>query len=154
MSDEVDDVASVFTEQIEHRFGMSIGTLKAAVAAAPDAHREATEVVRWHSLLTESQAAVERAEDDLLRALETQPGEVDDLTMDLAHQVNDAVSARDGRALVVRWLLDPDAPGKQSRPTADWPVGRGRSAHQGPAVPTSPPARPATAPATGRGVLR
>ncbi|CAL9584609.1 hypothetical protein SUDANB106_05116 [Streptomyces sp. enrichment culture] len=153
MSDEVDDVASVVTEQIEHRFGMGIGTLKAAVAAAPDARREATEVVRWHSLLTESQAAVERAEDDLLRALETQPGEVDDLTMDLAHQVNAAVSARDGRALVVRWLLDPDAPGKQS-PTADWPVGRGRSAHQGPAVPTSPPARPATAPATGRGVLR
>ncbi|PZG80529.1 hypothetical protein C1I97_35770 [Streptomyces sp. NTH33] len=153
MSDDAEDVVGVLTEQIEQRFGMSIGELKTAVAAAPDANRQATDVVRWHGLLTESQTALERAEDDLLRALETQPSEVDDPTMDLAHRVNAAVTARDGRAMVVRWLLDPDAPGKRG-PDADRLARLDRGRRQGPAVPTSAPARPATAPATGRGVLR
>ncbi|MFP8887599.1 hypothetical protein [Streptomyces mangrovi] len=153
MPDEVDDVVGVLTEQIEHRFGMGIGTLKAAVAAAPDAHREATEAVRRHDLLTESQAVLEHAEDDLLRALETQPGEADDHTVDLAHRVNDAVSARDGRAMAVRWLLDPATRGERS-PAAGRPTRLDRSTRRGPAAPTSPPARPATAPATGRGALR
>ncbi|MFD5656209.1 hypothetical protein [Streptomyces hirsutus] len=143
----------VLTEQIEQRFGMNIGTLKAAVTAAPDANRQATDIVRWHGLLTESQTVLERAEDDLLRALETQPTEVDDPTMELAHRVNAAVSTRDGRAMVVRWLLDPDAPGKRG-PTADWLARLNRGRRQGPAVPTSAPARPATATTTGQGALR
>ncbi|MFD6324604.1 hypothetical protein ACFWOL_17430 [Streptomyces sp. NPDC058442] len=153
MSDDADDVVGVLTEQIEQRFGMNIGTLKAAVTAAPDANRQATDIVRWHGLLTESQTVLERAEDDLLRALETQPSEVDDPTMDLAHRVNAAVSTRDGRAMVVRWLLDPDAPGKRG-PAADRLARLNRSQRPGPAVPTSAPARPATAPATGQGALR
>ncbi|MGP3733007.1 hypothetical protein ACTWJ9_07270 [Streptomyces sp. GDS52] len=153
MPDEADDVVGVLTEQIEQRFGMSIGTLKAAVTAAPEANRQATDIVRWHGLLTESQTVLERAEDDLLRALETQPNEVDDPTMDLAHRVNAAVSTRDGRAMVVRWLLDPDAPGKRG-PAADRLARLNRSQRPGPAVPTSAPARPATATATGQGALR
>ncbi|QEV10037.1 hypothetical protein CP972_03960 [Streptomyces prasinus] len=143
----------MLTEQIEQRFGMNIGELKAAVTAAPEANRQATDIVRWHGLLTETQTVLERAEDDLLRALETQPSEVDDPTMDLAHRVNAAVSARDGRAMVVRWLLDPDAPGKRG-PAADRLARFNRSQRPGPAVPTSAPARPATATTTGRGVLR
>ncbi|WGD39780.1 hypothetical protein [Streptomyces cathayae] len=153
MSDDADDVVGVLTEQIEQRFGMYIGTLKAAVTAAPDANRQATDIVRWHGLLTESQTVLERAEDDLLRALEKQPNEVDDPTMDLAHRVNAAVSTRDGRAMVVRWLLDPDAPGKRG-PAADRLARLNRSRRPGPAVPTSAPARPATATATGQGALR
>lgn len=153
MPDEAEDVAGLLTEQIEQRFGMNIGALKAAVAAAPDANRQATDIARWHGLLTESQTVLERAEDDLLRALETQPSEVDDPTMDLAHRVNAAVSTRDGRAMVVRWLLDPDAPGKRG-PAADRLARLHRGQRPGPAVPTSAPARPATAPATGQGALR
>src|SRR5205807_3153059 len=96
-----------------------------------------------------------RAEDDLLAALETQPSEVDDPTMDLAHRVNAAVSARDGRAMVVRWLLDPAAAGKQAL-AAERLARLSRSARKGPAVQTSAPIGPATASAlaTGRGVLR
>ncbi|MFC9545803.1 hypothetical protein ACFTXK_14335 [Streptomyces sp. NPDC056956] len=153
MPDDADDVVAVLTEQIEQRFGMNIGTLKAAVTAAPDANHQATDIVRWHGLLTESQTVLEHAEDDLLRALETQPSEVDDPTMDLAHRVNAAVSTRDGRAMVVRWLLDPDAPGKRG-PTADRLARLNRGRRQGPAVPTSAPARPATATTTGQGTLR
>lgn len=110
MSDEkvdgTEDVVGVLTEQIEARFGMGMHQLKAAVSMAPAAHPDATDVVKWHGLLAESQAVLDRAEDALLAALETQPSEVDDPTMGLAHRVNAAVAARDGRALVVRWLLD------------------------------------------------
>ncbi|CAM5571534.1 hypothetical protein [Streptomyces aurantiogriseus] len=150
MSDGIEDVVGVLTEQIERRFEMSMDELTAAVAAAPDANPEATDIVKWHGLLTESQAALQRAEDDLLAALEAQPSEVDDPTMSLAHRVNAAVTARDGRAMVVRWLLDPNAPGKKD-PAAER---LGRGARRGPAVHTNAPARPATAPATGRGALR
>ncbi|MEU9246604.1 hypothetical protein [Streptomyces sp. NPDC048385] len=150
MSDGIEDVVGVLTEQIERRFEMSMDELTAAVAAAPDANPEATDVVKWHGLLSESQAVLQRAEDDLLAALQTQPSEVDDPTMGLAHRVNAAVTARDGRAMVVRWLLDPHAPGKK-----DLAAERlARGARRGPAVHTSAPARPTTAPATGRGVLR
>jgi hypothetical protein len=153
VSDGIEDVVGVLTEQIERRFEMSMDELTAAVAAAPNANREATDVVKWHGLLTESQAALGRAEDDLLAVLETQPSEVDDPTMALAHRVNSAVTARDGRAMVVRWLLDPNAPGKQDL-AAERLARLARGARRGPAVPTSAPAGPATAPATGRGVLR
>ncbi|MEU1630719.1 hypothetical protein ABZ746_36695 [Streptomyces sp. NPDC020096] len=154
MTDDIEDVVGVLTEQIEARFAMSMDELKAAVTVAPAANPEATSVVKWHGLLVESQAALERAEDELLAALETQPSEVDDPTMDLAHRVNAAVSARDGRAMVVRWLLDPAAPGKQGL-AAERLARLSRGTRTGPAVQTSAPVRPATAPApAGRGALR
>ncbi|GAU70722.1 hypothetical protein SSP35_22_00250 [Streptomyces sp. NBRC 110611] len=153
MSDGIEDVVGVLTEQIECRYAMSMDELTAAVAAAPDANPEATDVVKWHGLLTESQAALERAEDRLLGALETRPSEVDDQTRALAHRVTSAVTARDGRAMVVRWLLDPDAPGKQGL-AAERLARLSRGSRKGPAVPTSAPARPGMAPARGRGALR
>lgn len=149
--DAIDDVVGVLTEQIEIRFGMSMDQLKTAVAAAPTTNSQATDVVKWHGLLLESQAALERAEDTLVAALDGQPSEVDDPTMELAHRVNAAVTARDGRAMVVRWLLDPDARGKQDLAARRLARLRGR---QGPAVPTSPPPRPATTPQPGRSLAR
>ncbi|MGC0328093.1 hypothetical protein RKD23_001083 [Streptomyces sp. SAI-170] len=153
MSDGTEDVVGVLTEQIEARFSMTMDELKAAVAAAPAANREATDIVKWHGLFVESQAALVRAEDALLAALETQPSEVDDPTMDLAQRVNAAVGARDGRAMVVRWLLDPAAPGKQDLTTQRLPR-FSHGARKGPAVQTSAPTRPATTPTPVRGGLR
>ncbi|MFC9745282.1 hypothetical protein [Streptomyces niveus] len=152
ISDGAEDVVDVLTAQIEKRFAMGIGQLKSEVSLAPAADPEATDIVKWHSFLVASQTALDQAEDALLAALEAQPSEVDDPTMDLAHRVNASVTARDGRALVVRWLLDPDAPGKKD-PAAEQ-LARAR---RGPAVPTSAPAPgPAQVPAppTGRGVTR
>ncbi|MFD8847636.1 hypothetical protein [Streptomyces sp. NPDC059604] len=151
MYDETEDVVGVLTARIEARFGMSIDHLKAAVAAAPAANATATTIVKRYGLLVESQTALGRAEDDLFAALESQPSEVDDPTMDRAHRVNAAVAVRDGRAMVVRWLLDSDAPGKTGL-AAERLARLNRGAQKGPAVPTSAP-RPATAPAprAGRG---
>ncbi|WP_406161686.1 hypothetical protein [Streptomyces canus] len=150
ISEDSADVVGVLTERIEARFGMGMDQLKAAVAAAPTANpdaTDATDVVKWHNLLVEAQSVLERAEDDLLAALQTQPSEVDDPTMGLAHWVNAAVTARDGRAMVVRWLLDPNAPGKKDLAAERLARLRPRT---GPAVQTSAPNRPAgsTAPAT------
>ncbi|MFG3545957.1 hypothetical protein [Streptomyces sp. NPDC047725] len=140
ISDESEDVVDVLTERIEARFDMGMDQLKAAVAAAPTANPNATDVVKWHGLLVEAQSVLERAEDDLLAALQTQPSEIDDPTMGLAHRVNAAVTARDGRAMVVRWLLDPDAPGKKDLAAQRLARLRPRT---GPAVHTSAPHRPA-----------
>ncbi|KUN02178.1 hypothetical protein AQI95_29105 [Streptomyces yokosukanensis] len=151
MSDSTDDVVDVLTAQIEGHFGMSMDSLKAAVAAAPTVHLAATEIVSWHRLLVASQAVLERAEDELLTALQTQSAEVVDApTMDLAHRVNAAVAARDGRAMAVRWLLDPNAPGKTG--LAAERLARFSGTQRGPAVPAG--AVPAAAPRAGRGVLR
>ncbi|CAL9457569.1 hypothetical protein [Streptomyces sp. enrichment culture] len=144
ISDESADVVGVLTERIEARFDMGIDQLKAVVAAAPTANSEATEVVKWHGLLVEAQSVLERAEDDLLAALETQPSEVDDPTMGLDDRVSAAVTTRDGRAMVVRWLLDPDAPGKKHLAAQRLARLRARS---GPEVQTSAPNRPAGTPA-------
>ncbi|MFJ4572090.1 hypothetical protein ACIP4W_11765 [Streptomyces sp. NPDC088846] len=161
MSDDIpdgsDNVVGVLTERIQARFGMGMDQLKAAVAAAPDANPDATALVKYHGLLLDSQAALDRAEDDLLAALEAQPSEVDDPTMGLAQRVNTAVSARDGRALVVRWLLDPDAPGKKGL-AAERLARLNRGARKGPAVQTSAPHRPAvpspaSVPRAGRATL-
>lgn len=160
MSDDIPedtaDVVGVLTERIEAHFGMGMDQLRAAVAVAPTAHPDATEVVKWHGHLVDAQAVLDRAEDDLLDALEMQPSEVDDPTMDLAQRVNAAVTARDGRAQVVAWLLDPDAPGKKGL-AAERLARLSRGARKGPAVPTSAPHRPAVAPASvpraGRAVL-
>ncbi|MGY4957951.1 hypothetical protein [Streptomyces nigrescens] len=155
MLDGVDDVMGVITEHIEARFDMNLAELQKAVTAAPHANREATEIVRWHGMLAESQKALERAEDELVAVLETQPIELDDRAMAMAHRVNMAVTARNGRAMVVQWLLDPTAYGKQGL-AAERLARLSRGARQGPAVQTSAPFRPATAPepASGRRFLR
>ncbi|MGW8697670.1 hypothetical protein ACWGOK_12205 [Streptomyces eurythermus] len=147
----MDDVVGVLTAHIEARFGMGIDHLKAAVTASPTANSDATDIVKWHGMLLESQATLDRAEDALVAALESQPSEVDDPTMELAHRVNAAVAVRDGRAMVVRWLLDPNAvgkPGLAARMLARF------GQRQGPTVPTSPAPRPATAPQPGRTLAR
>ncbi|GAA3196418.1 MULTISPECIES: hypothetical protein [Streptomyces] len=144
-SDGAEDVVGVLTERIEAHYSMDMGQLKAAVAAAPTANPDAADIVKWHGLLVQAQSVLERAEDDLLAALETQASEVDDPTMGLAHRVNTAVTVRDGRAGVVRWLLDPDAPGKKGLAAERLARLRRRT---GPAVPASAPHRPAGTPAT------
>ncbi|QHC18951.1 hypothetical protein GR131_27930 [Streptomyces sp. GF20] len=140
ISENPADLVGVLTKWIEARFGMDIGQMKTAVAAAPTANSDATDIVKWHGLLVDAQSVLERAEDDLLAALQTQPSTVDDPTMELAHRVAAAVTARDGRALVLGWLLDPDAPGKKVPATDRLARLRPRT---GPAVQTSPPLRPA-----------
>ncbi|MEU3529075.1 hypothetical protein AB0E62_35350 [Streptomyces sp. NPDC038707] len=147
----MDDVVGVLTAQIEARFGMSIDHLKAAATAAPAANSDATDIVKWHGMLLESQAALDRAEDALVAVLESQPSEVDDPTMELSHRVDKAVTVRDGRAMVVRWLLDPTAVGKHDQ-AARLLARFGQ--RQGPAVPTSPAPRPATAPQPGKSLAR
>ncbi|MFG2564673.1 hypothetical protein ACGFR6_04445 [Streptomyces sp. NPDC048567] len=143
ISDGAEDVVGVLTERIESHFGMGMDELRAAVGADPAANTDATEAVKWHGLLVQAQSVLERAEDDLLAALETQASEVDDPTLGLAHRVNEAVTTRDGRAMVVRWLLDPEAPGKQGLGAERLARLRSRT---GPAVQTSPPRRPGEAP--------
>ncbi|MGV9790867.1 hypothetical protein [Streptomyces sp. NPDC003435] len=152
MSDDVPDdgdVVALLTERIEARFGMGLDELKAALAANPAAHPEATEVVKRHGLLVDSQAALERAEDDLVAVLDTHVVEVDDRTMYFADRVNEAVTTRDGRALVVRWLLDSDAPGKQGL-AAERLARINRGSRTGPAMQTSAPSRPAFTTTPGR----
>ncbi|GAA4782103.1 hypothetical protein [Streptomyces ziwulingensis] len=143
-SDESADVVGVLTERIEARFDMGMDQLKAAVAAAPTTNSDATDVVKWHGLLVEAQSVLERAEDDLLAVLQTQPSEVDDPAMGLAHRVNAAVTVRDGRAMVVRLLLDPDASGKQDLTAERLACLQPRNS---PAVQTSAPHRPPGTPA-------
>lgn len=61
--------------------------------------------------------------------------------MALADRVNNLVAVRDGRAMVVRHLLDDNAPG--NRTPGPW---RG-AARTGPAIATTPVPRPAVVPA-------
>lgn len=149
ISDDAEDVVGVLTERIEARFGMDLDQLKAAVTAAPTANRDATDVVKWHGLLVEAQSVLDRTEDYLLAALQTQPSEVDDPTMDLAHRVNAAVTTRDGRAMVVKWFLDPDAPGRKDLAAERLARLRPRT---GPAVQTSAPHQPGGVPAPASAV--
>ncbi|MGW1194490.1 hypothetical protein ACWD4B_01325 [Streptomyces sp. NPDC002536] len=146
-----DDVMGIITQQIEARFQMNLPELGQVVAAAPNANQQATEVIHWYGLLAESQAAVERAEDDLVAVLVQDPVPLDDPAMDLAHRLNAAVTARDGRAMVVRFLLDPAAPGKQGPGT--W-RGVTTAAARRPALQTTAPTRPATAAVPVRGAAR
>lgn len=146
-----EDVMGVVTERIEDRFQMPLADLRRAVQAAPHANPDATSVVHWYGLLAETQDALDTAEDALVEALGTQPGELDDAVMELAHQVNAAVAARDGRAMVVDYLLDPLAPGK--RGPGAW-RGAYPAARRAPALPTSAPALPAVRGIPTRGVTR
>ncbi|MFI2204649.1 hypothetical protein ACH47Z_28455 [Streptomyces sp. NPDC020192] len=151
MSDASEDMMGVITERIEDRFQMPLADLRRAVKAAPQANPEATTIVHWYGLLAETQDALEAAEDALIEALGTQPGELDDPVVELAHQVNAAVASRDGRAMVVNYLLDPDAPGK--RGPAVW-RGASPAARRAPALPTSSPVLPGTRDTSARGAAR
>ncbi|MFJ2296822.1 hypothetical protein ACIOG7_34980 [Streptomyces sp. NPDC087894] len=152
MPDTSEDVMSVLTERIEDRFQMPIADLRRAVEAAPQANPEATTLVHWQGLLTETQQALDTAEDALVEALGTQPADVlDDPVMELAHQVNSAVASRDGRAMVVNYLLDPNAPGKRGPGT--W-RGASPATRRAPALPTSPPTLPSARNTTARGTAR
>ncbi|WP_030661507.1 hypothetical protein [Streptomyces cellulosae] len=146
-----EDVMGVVTERIEDRFQMPLADLRRAVQAAPQANLDATSVVHWYDLLVETQDALGTAEDALVEALGTQPGELDDDVMELAHQVNAAVTARDGRVMVVNHLLDPLAPGK--RGPGAW-RGAGPAARRAPALPTSASALPSERSIPTRGVTR
>ncbi|MFE9801536.1 hypothetical protein ACFYP6_22165 [Streptomyces goshikiensis] len=150
MSEELDDVLGIFAQQIEARFQMPLRQLRDAVTAAPEANPDATTVARWYGHLEEAQGALSRAEDELVLALDRAPvGELEDPVMALADRVNTLVAVRDGRAMVVRHLLDDNAPGK--RAPGAW---RGAS-HTEPAIPTRPVARPAAVPAVPvRGGMR
>ncbi|TCR22984.1 hypothetical protein [Streptomyces sp. BK205] len=152
MLDASEDVMGVITERIEDRFQMPLADLRRAVEAAPQANPEATTVVHWYGLLAETQQALDTAEDALVEALGTQqPDVLDDPVMELAHQVNAAVAARDGRAMVVKYLLDPNAPGK--RGPGAW-RGASPAARRAPALPTSPPTLPSARNTTARGATR
>jgi hypothetical protein len=147
------DVVGVLTEQIETRFGMSIDQLKAAVAAAPTANPTASDVIMWHGQLLEAQAVLDRAEHDLLTVLQTQQLDAAGPPRHMVSRVAAAVSSRDARALIVRWLLDPAAPGQRDMAAERLARSRG-TRWRGPAVPTTAPPRPATAPQPGRNPAR
>ena len=108
------DVLGLFAARIEAQFGLAMSELAQAVHAAPQAHPGATQAVHWYGLLSQAQQAVETAEDALVAALDTAVGDqLDDPVMELAHRVNHAVAARDGRAMTLRFLLQ--APAEQAR---------------------------------------
>ncbi|MFC8198948.1 hypothetical protein ACFUTV_26665 [Streptomyces sp. NPDC057298] len=146
-----EDVMAVVTERIEDRFQMPLADLRRAVQAAPQANPEATSVVHWYGLLAETQDALDAVEHALVESLGTQPGELDDAIMELAHQVNAAVTARDGRVMVVNFLLDPLIPGK--RGPGVW-RGASPAARRALALPTSAPALPGERGNPTRGVTR
>lgn len=142
MNDGSDDVLGVITEQIETRFEMSFTELCGAVEKSPDASRQATQVVYWHGMLSQAQTALEQAEDNLLAALDTEPGPLGDPVMNLAQRVNAAVAVRDGRALILTYLLGPHTAGERD-------TGASTAPRRGPALRTSQPtATPAPASAT------
>ncbi|MEU4174795.1 hypothetical protein [Streptomyces sp. NPDC026589] len=157
MTDGLDDIVSVLTDRIETRFGMRLDLLRKAVAARPTAYPAATEAVTWHGRLVESQADLDRAEDALLAVLDTQSREIDDPALALAFQVDAAVQIRDGRAMVLRLLLDPDAPQKQGL-AAQRLARLTRGDRTGPAVSASAPPHSTTSvpsvPVAGRSVRR
>jgi hypothetical protein len=153
---DIDDVLGVLTEQIETRFQMPIDELRQAVSAAPQASPEAATIVRWHGLLSEAQQVLDGAEDVLAEALarhvEAVPDgefvELPEHVMQLADTVNIAHTVRDGRAMTVRHLLDPQAIGNR---TAVW---RSPAPRRGPALPATAPSLPAAGQAPVRGAVR
>ncbi len=105
----------IAAQGIEDRFHMPVAELRRRVAANPRADSEERLLIHWYDMLAQAQIVVEEAEDALVSALSSRAGVIDDPVMELAHRLNAAVGARDGRALVVTYLLDPDAPGKRTR---------------------------------------
>ncbi|MEC3997177.1 hypothetical protein VSR01_28215 [Actinacidiphila sp. DG2A-62] len=144
-------MVEVLAAEVRDRFGHSVEDLRALVNSAPDRVRGASEVLRWFDQLTEAQQFLEEAEEALVDALVANG--TDALTedqMDLARTVDAAVTLRDGRALVVRYLLDPDAPGKRTGAARGEALGVRRSA----ALSTSVPPRPAAPAPASAGVRR
>ncbi|MFE9686786.1 hypothetical protein [Streptomyces sp. NPDC006285] len=156
MSDDASDgdVVGVLTEQIEGHFGMSMDQLQAVVAAGPVGNpaTTASEVVKWHGMVLDSQAAFDRAEQELFTVLQTGPSEASSPSQDLIDRVAAAAASREGRALVVRWLLKSDASGAHDV-TAGQPA-RSRETRRDTSVAptTAPPA--ASAPHPGRSAVR
>ncbi|WP_309248424.1 hypothetical protein [Streptomyces sp. MNP-20] len=148
-----DDVMAVIAQQIETRFRMPLDDLVQAVAAGQQAGTDAAAVVKWYGMLADAQQVLEQAENDLVAALDSSPGDVlDDPVMQLAHQVNAAVQVRDGRAMVVRHYLDAHAPSREG-PGAWRGTGAGRQ--RGPALRTAAiPQAAAAPPVPVRGVSR
>ncbi|WP_405496270.1 hypothetical protein [Streptomyces sp. NBC_00096] len=103
-----DDVMSVLTQRIEAAFQQPLDDLRRVATATGRAH-PATEALHWYGLTAEAQTVVDRAENTLLAAIGRAPGELTPSQMAIAHQVNTAVAARDGRAMVLRHLLEPNA---------------------------------------------
>lgn len=87
--------------------------------------------MRWYGLLAEALDVLETGEDALVAVLGTEPGELDNPAMELAHQVNTAVAVCDGRALVVTYLLDSEVPGQRD------PRGPAPAVLRGPALSTA-----------------
>ncbi|WP_327417568.1 hypothetical protein [Streptomyces sp. NBC_01233] len=103
-----DDVMGVLTRHIEAAFQQPLDDLRQVAAAAGRVH-PATGILHWYGLTAEAQTVVDRAENTLLATIGPAPGELTPPQMAIAHQVNTAVAARDGRAMVLRHLLDPNA---------------------------------------------
>jgi hypothetical protein len=142
---DADGVLEVLAAEVRERFGHSLEDLRTLAADQLDQVPGASEVLRWFDQVTEAQQFLEDAEDALAGVLATAGTEP--LTgdrMDLARTVDAAVIVRDGCALVVRFLLNPDAPGKESGAAKGEALGVRRP----PALTTSMPPRPA-APAVG-----
>ncbi|WP_435059113.1 hypothetical protein [Streptomyces sp. bgisy060] len=144
MSDEPDDVLRAVARQIEDRFGVPVGELREAVAAARGAISFLpSAVVRWYEDLEEAQILLTAAEDKLVEALQSAPaGELDDEVMTLAQRVDTALTIRDGRALTVRHLLE-------DYPLPEQPATSRAARRTGPVLTTTPVPRTA-APAPAR----
>ncbi|MCL2729133.1 MAG: hypothetical protein FWE15_03800 [Actinomycetia bacterium] len=143
---DADGVLEVLAAEVRERFGRSLGDLRTLAATQPDRIPGASEVLRWFDQVAEAQAFLEDAEDalvDVLAAADSAPLTEDQ--MELVRTVDAAVTVRDGRAMTVRFLLNPDAPGKQNEAARGEALGVRRP----PALTTSIPPRPAT-PASAR----
>ncbi|WP_328939266.1 hypothetical protein OG288_37260 [Streptomyces tauricus] len=156
MSDDASDidVVGVLTKEIEGHFAMAMDQLKAEVAAGPVGApaTTASEVVRWHGMVLDSQAAFDRAEQELLTVLQTGPSDASRPVQDLIDRVAAAAASREGRALVVRWLLKSDASGAPDV-TAGQPARSHGTRRTTPVAPTT--ASPAaSAPQPGRSAVR
>ncbi|MBQ0855461.1 hypothetical protein J8N05_45670 [Streptomyces sp. BH-SS-21] len=148
------DVVGVLTAQIEGHFGMSMDQLKKAVDAAPvgTPATAASEVVKWHGMVLDSQAAFERAEQDLFTVLQSVPSDDSSPSQDLIDRVAAAAASHEGRALVVRWLLKSDASGEHDVAAGQPARSRGTLREISAAPTTAPPA--ASAPQPGRSAVR
>ncbi|MFF7438997.1 hypothetical protein [Streptomyces sp. NPDC008122] len=111
------EIVAMLADRIEARFEMPLDDLVRSMAQAHLATAGVTGVVHAYGLLTQAQTALEKAEDALAAALETATDEVlEDPVISLAHEVNQAVEARDTYAQWVRALLEVPA-GKTSART-------------------------------------
>lgn len=147
-----DAVVEVVAAEVRERFGCNVEELRRVAAAQPGRVPGAEEVLRWFDQLTEAQQFLEDAEDALAgMLLVAGDGPLTEDQMDVARTVDAAVTVRDGRALVVRFLLDPDAPGKHTGSARGEALGVRRP----PALTAGVVSRPAApAPMAGRGARR